>query len=92
MIQIDEELAKYGLDRQAYENCLQDISNKLNGLNDMDWSEIVDKYKLGIHYDTLRKASTTIFGGAFVSEYIQETEGTANVTHGYLAALQVYKH
>lgn len=92
MIQIDEELAKYGLDRQAYENCLQDISNKLNGLNDMDWSEIVDKYKLGIHYDTLRKASTTIFGGAFVSEYIKETESTVNATNGYLAALQMEKH
>lgn len=92
MFQIDEELAKYGLDRKTYESCLQDVSNKLNGLNDMDWSEIVDKYKLGIHYDTLRKASATVFGGAFVSEYLKEKEGTANVTNGYLAALQMEKH
>lgn len=92
MFQIDEELAKYGLDRKTYESCLQDVSNKLNGLNDMDWSEIVDKYKLGIHYDTLRKASATVFGGAFVSEYLKEKEGTENVTNGYLAALQMEKH
>lgn len=40
-------------------------------LNDMDWQEIVDKYDLDIHYDTLRKAQQTIFGGAFVSEYMK---------------------
>lgn len=37
----------------------------------MDWKEIVDKYGLSVHYDTLRKASQTIFGGAFVKSYFE---------------------
>jgi len=40
-------------------------------VNDYDWSEIIDKYNLDIHYDTLRKAQQTIFGGYFVREYFK---------------------
>lgn len=50
---------------------MKDISDKLTGLSDLDWSEIKDKYNIQAHYDTVRKASQTIFGGAFVSEYLK---------------------
>ena len=62
MIDIDQELKKYGLDREKYELCLKDIKDKINGSNDMDWAEIVAKYNIDCHSDTLRKASQTIFG------------------------------
>jgi predicted phosphodiesterase len=43
----------------------------MTGLNDLDWNEIKEKYNIKAHYDTVRKASQTIFGGAFVSEYLK---------------------
>lgn len=66
----EEEIHKYGLTLDQYETCLKDISNKIAGLNDLDWNEIKYKYDIQAHYDTIRKASQTIFGGAFVSEYL----------------------
>lgn len=93
MRDFDEELKAYGLTRDTYEECLKDIQNKTTGLNDMDWLEIVDKYNLPIHYDTLRKASQTIFGNVFVMEYFKEKKGlaTEDITNGYLADLKQTK-
>lgn len=62
-------LQELNLTEEQYENCLSDIIDKINGVNDLDWSEIVAKYNLNIANDTLRKASSTIFGGAFVKQY-----------------------
>lgn len=70
MIQeLTEKIKEYGLTTEQYENCLSDAYAKANHVIDLDWQEIIDKYNLDIHYDTLRKATQTIFGGAFVSEY-----------------------
>ena len=91
MVEIDQELEKYGLSREQYELCLDDIQGKMNGQNDMDWAEIVDKYNLGVHSDTLRKASQTIFGGAFIAEYFREKQSKGEVTNGYLALLRKEK-
>lgn len=59
------------MNKSQYEAILKTCSDKINGENDLDWKEIVDKYSLDIHYDTLRKASQTIFGGAFVRSYFE---------------------
>lgn len=67
----EEEICKYGLTVEQYENCLKTISDKQLGLNDLDWNEIKSQYDIQAHYDTIRKASQTIFGGAFVSEYLK---------------------
>lgn len=40
----------------------KDICDKVEGLNDMDWQDIIDKHELGIARDTLRKAVTSDFG------------------------------
>lgn len=90
MIDIKQELDKYRLTESAYEACLSDVRGKINGVNDMDWMEIVEKYNLGIHSDTLRKASQTIFGGAFISEYYKERELKKNEA-GYLTQLRLEK-
>lgn len=63
------ELEKYGLDVAKYEQLLSDIDGKLNGENDYDWSELKDKYNVKCNSDTMRKASATIFGGKFRTEY-----------------------
>lgn len=67
----EEEIAKYGLTTEQFDECLKTISNRQLGLNEYDFSEIKDLYKVNAHYDTIRKASQTIFGGAFVSEYLK---------------------
>lgn len=63
------ELEKYGLNVAEYEQLLSDIDGKLNGENDYDWSELKDKYNVKCNSDTMRKASATIFGGKFRTEY-----------------------
>lgn len=67
-----EEIAKFGLIPETYEQCLSDITAKVTGQIDMDWADIIDKYSLPIPKDTLRKASScSIFGNVFVSEYFK---------------------
>lgn len=65
----EKELAKYGLTTETYEALLKECSDKVQKITDIDWSELTSKYNLGVHYDTLRKSSQFITGGAFVSEY-----------------------
>ena len=67
--ELRKKITELGLTPEQYEACLADASAKINKTTDMDWQEIIEKYGLCIHYDTLRKATQTIFGGAFVSEY-----------------------
>ena len=67
----NEELSKYGLTTDTYEKVCKDISDKLEGNNDLDWSEIRDKYNITCNPDTIRKASSTIFGGQFRTEYLK---------------------
>lgn len=74
MIDIINELKKHNLNIEQYENILNDCRNKVNGIILDDWQDIVNKYNLNIHYDTLRKSSQTIFGSAFVSEYYKWKE------------------
>ena len=65
-------LQEQNLTEEQYENCLSDIADKINGVSDLDWSEIIAKYNLNMASDTLRKASQTIFGGAFVKQFIDK--------------------
>ena len=64
-----EELSKYGLTVENYEAILKDIDSKIDGENDYDWSELKDKYNVQCNSDTIRKSSSTIFGGKIRSEY-----------------------
>lgn len=74
---IEEKLSNSGLSREQYESALKDICDKVNGLNDMDWVEIRDKYHLDCHPDSLKKSSHTPFGGPFVKAYMDEKYASA---------------
>lgn len=76
MTELEEKIREYGLTPEQYEMCLSDAYKKANHTLDMDWAEIIDKYNLNIHFDTLRKATQTIFGGAFVSEYFKSKKAS----------------
>jgi hypothetical protein len=71
LIDFEEELKKYGLTPETYEAVCKDISDKMDGNNDLDWSEIKDKYAINCAVDTIRKSSSTIFGGQFRTEYFK---------------------
>lgn len=71
MTDFEKELGKYGLDQKTYEQLLTDIDGKINGENDYDWSELKDKYNVKCNPDTIRKGSSTIFGGKFRTEYLK---------------------
>lgn len=73
-----QELDKIGLTEEQYQNCLNDISDKLNGLIDMDWEEIKDKYNLPWAKDVIRKSSGTLFGGFAVYEYMRNKTPQTN--------------
>lgn len=90
MTDLDEKIREYGLTPEQYESCLSDAYQKANRTLDMDWSEIIEKYGLDIHFDTLRKATQTIFGGAFVSEYFKSKKASYN-DDTYLAELRAEK-
>lgn len=64
---------------------------KVNKVIDIDWSDIIDKYNIDLHYDSLRKAQQTIFGGAFVAEYFKDKYSKQNNDINYLKELQVQK-
>lgn len=71
LFNFEEELSKYGLTPITYEQVCKDIADKLDGDNDLDWSEIKDKYNIQCAADTIRKSSSTIFGGQFRTEYLK---------------------
>lgn len=90
MTDLELKIQEYGLTPEQYELCLSDAYQKANHIIDMDWQEIIDKYGLDIHYDTLRKATQTIFGGAFVSEYFK-SKLASQTNDTYLAEIRTQK-
>lgn len=78
MTDFKKELEKYGLDQKTYEQLLTDIDSKINGENDYDWSELKDKYNVKCNPDTIRKGSSTIFGGKFRTEYLKTKMASEN--------------
>ena len=83
MGEIIEKLQSYNLNEETYEKVLKTIQDKVNGIEDIDWQEIIDKYDIKIdgkpiHRDTLRKSSQTIFGAGFVSEYLEQKYSKEN--------------
>lgn len=73
-----DELEKIGLSEEQYQNCLDDISDKLNGYQDLEWDEIKEKYNLPWNKDVLRKSSGTLFGGFAVYEWMKKNRPAGN--------------
>ena len=78
--------------RELFEKCLDDSSKKVQHLtDDIEWQDIVEKYNLGIHYDTLRKSQQpTPFGGAFIKEYFADKYSNSE-NNGYFKKIQIEK-
>lgn len=80
-------LAEYGLTEETYEAMLKDTEDKVNKSSDLEWADILEKYDIPMHYDTVRKAcQPPLFGSTFVSEYYKQkmVESSANGNDAYL--------
>lgn len=87
-----DKLEKYGLDKQSYEKIIDECSDKVNKINtDVDWQDIIEANNLDIHYDTLRKNCTGIFGSVFVKQYYEDKMARNSVDDEYLAKLDEKK-
>lgn len=73
---ITAELQKLGMSEEEYEQCLSDIQDKLDGVSDLEWEEIRDKYDIPYATDVLRKANGTIFGGYAVKKFLAGKSST----------------
>lgn len=61
-----------GLTKEEFSKVMKDCIDKMEGLNDLDWQDIVDKYNLDIHRDVLRKSFSAPIGGYSVYKYLSE--------------------
>ena len=62
---------KYGIESlEIYEQILKDCSDKELKLNDMEYQDIIDKYGIKMHYDSLRKSQQTPFGTVAATQYL----------------------
>lgn len=92
MFNFEDELAKYNLTQERYEQLLKDCSNKIQKISDDDWSEICDRYGLKFNPDTIRKGTQPpLIGSVFVSEYYKWKESQTNNEDDYLNALRLEK-
>ena len=95
LFNFEEELSKYGLSIESYEQLLTDCSNKVQKITDLDWSEICSKYNLDFNPDTIRKGTQPpLIGSVFVSEYYKWKESlnnSENKEDKYFKELQVQR-
>lgn len=92
MFNFEDELAKYNLTQEKYEQLLKDCSNKVQKISDDDWSEICDRYGLKFNPDTIRKGTQPpLIGSVFVSEYYKWKESKTKDEDDYLNTLRLEK-
>ena len=90
LTELEKELEKYGLTFETYEAVCNDIDDKLECNKDIDWSEIHEKYNVKCAVDTIRKSSSTIFGGYFrltINEYNERNIAIDYLEGGYLCGI-----
>jgi len=69
-LNIETELKLVGLTPESYEEFLQDCADKINGVNDIDWVEIIEKYNLPFDRRRISESmGRNILGGNFVREF-----------------------
>ncbi len=54
---------------------MKDCSDKELKLNDMEYQDIIDKYGIKMHYDSLRKSQQTPFGAVAATQYLSMKNG-----------------
>lgn len=63
---------KRELDNFEFKKVIKDCKDKVEGLNNLEWQDIVDKYNLNCSSETLRKAFTGCMGGYAIYKFLTE--------------------
>ena len=75
----------------SYEENLQLLINKVDGVNDLSWDDLCDRLNLDVHPDSLRKAfSVTDYCGYQVAQYYIN-KSTQELTADMIAKIQTAK-
>lgn len=75
----------------SYEENLQLLINKVDGVNDLSWDDLCDRLNLDVHPDSLRKAfSVTDYCGYQVAQYYMN-KSTQELTEDMIAKIQTAK-
>lgn len=57
---------------EQYEASFAEITAKVQGNSDKDWTEIIDEYSIPLSRNTLRNACSNVYGSVFVKEYFEK--------------------
>ncbi len=68
----EEKLAKLGLTEESYNAACREIDMAYGDFSDFDWDDLKNKYNIQCSSETIRKASSTIFGGYARAEYLRQ--------------------
>ena len=68
----EKRISDYGMTPEQYEASFAEISAKVQGTSDKDWTEIIDQYSIPLSRNTLRNACSNVYGSVFVKEYFEE--------------------
>lgn len=61
-----------GLDKETFEQVIKACTDKVEGVSDKDWQDIIEEFGLNIHRDVLRKGFQSPFGGFPIMKYMTE--------------------
>lgn len=61
-----------GMSKEEFAKAMKDCVDKMEGLNDKDWEEIISDYDMDISRDCLRKSFTAPLGGYAIYRYMNE--------------------
>lgn len=68
----EKRISDYGMTLEQYEASFAEITAKVQGNSDKDWTEIIDQYSIPLSRNTLRNACSNVYGSVFVKEYFDE--------------------
>lgn len=68
----EKRISDYGMTPEQYEASFAEITAKVQGNSDKDWTEIIDQYSIPLSRNTLRNACSNVYGSVFVKEYFDE--------------------
>ena len=79
---------------ETLKKVLKDCVEKIDGINDYDWTEIIEKYNLDIARDTLRKSMSAPTGGYRIYKLMEEEmkENLNNPTSEQIEELKTLKY
>lgn len=68
----EKRISDYGMTPEQYEASFAEITEKVQGNSDKDWTEIIDEYSIPLSRNTLRNACSNVYGSVFVKEYFEK--------------------